>query len=127
MAQVVIPTPLRKFTGNRSSVNTEGTTVKENIDQLARTYPDLAQHLYEEDGSLRDFVRIYVGDEDINVLDKEATAVTEDSVISIVPAIAGGCSVVPDLSPPTKGGEKDRIFRVPPFPKEIVKKKIRFR
>lgn len=90
MAQVVIPTPLRKFTANRSAVDTEGGTVKENIDHVVREFPDIQEHLYDENGALRDFVKIYVGDEDIDALDKDNTRVSSDTVIRIVPAIAGG-------------------------------------
>ncbi len=90
MARVVIPTPLRKFTGERSTIETHGGTVKENIDHVVREYPEIQGHLYDENGSLRDFVKIYVGDEDIDALDKERTTVSADTVIRIIPAIAGG-------------------------------------
>lgn len=90
MAKLLIPTPLRKFTDNQSSFNTDGATVKEAVSQLSETYPDLQKHLLDEEGHIRNFVRIYVGDEDIKSLDNEETKIDETSVISIIPAIAGG-------------------------------------
>ena len=90
MAKIIIPTPLRKFTNNQASVATNGSTIKESINSLAQIYPELQKHLFDTQGDIRNFVRIYLGDEDINQLDRENTPVDEESVISIVPAIAGG-------------------------------------
>jgi len=90
MAQIIIPTPLRKFTANQAKFETEGETVSEAILALTSSYRDLKQHLVDEEGKLRSFVRVYLGDEDINVLQKEATPIEKDSIISIIPAIAGG-------------------------------------
>ena len=90
MAKVFIPTPLRKFTEDKSSVEAQGTTVKEAISNIASTYPDVRKHLLETDGSVRSYIRIYVGDEDIKALNNEETKINADSVLSIVPAIAGG-------------------------------------
>jgi molybdopterin converting factor small subunit len=92
MATILIPTPLRKFTENNSKVETGGQTIKDAITDLAGKYNGLAKHLLDDNGNIRSFIRVYLGDEDINALDKDATAVQDDSVISIVPAIAGGCS-----------------------------------
>ena len=90
MSKVIIPTPLRKFTNQVSTVETQGGTVDEAVNDLAKQYPDLQKHLLDDNGNIRSFIRIFVGDEDIVSLNKGATTVAEDSVISIVPAIAGG-------------------------------------
>ena len=90
MAKLIIPTPLRKFTDNQPSIESAGATVGEAIKDLAQSYPDLQKHLFDDGGGLRNFVRVYVGDDDIKALDNEATKVSEDTVISIIPAIAGG-------------------------------------
>ena len=90
MAKLIIPTPLRKFTENQSTLNSASNTVSEAMENLADTYPDLRKHLFDDDGQIRNFVRIYVGDEDIKTLDNELTTLEEDSVVSIIPAIAGG-------------------------------------
>ncbi len=91
MAKIIIPTPLRKFTDNQSTYETNGTTVKEAIQELTTTFGGLKSHILDPNDNIRSFIRIYLGEEDINSLDKEDTAVADNSVISIVPAIAGGC------------------------------------
>jgi len=90
MATLLIPTPLRKFTENQAQFNSNGTSVKEVIDDLILSHAGLKPHLLDADGNIRSFVRIYVKDEDIQVLQKEHTKVEEDTLISIIPAIAGG-------------------------------------
>ena len=90
MASIIIPTPLRKFTNNEASIQSTGNTVLESVKELANQFPDLSKHLFDAQGKIRQFIRIYVGDEDIHALDKELTQVDTNSVISIIPAIAGG-------------------------------------
>jgi len=90
MAKIIIPTPLRKFTENKSSVESTGGTVLDSMKELATTYPDLKKHLFDDAGEIRNFVRLYVGDDDIDELDSVNTKVDSGTVISIIPAIAGG-------------------------------------
>ena len=90
MATVKIPTPLRKFTNQQSDIETSGKTIYESIVDVAKQFPEIKIHLFDESERIRSFVRIYLGEEDINVLDKENTAVLQNSIISIIPAIAGG-------------------------------------
>jgi adenylyltransferase/sulfurtransferase len=60
------------------------------MNDLLAQHPDLRRHLYADDGKLRAFVNLYVNDEDIRYLQKEATAIKDGDSISIVPSIAGG-------------------------------------
>ena len=92
MSKIIIPTPLRKFTENESTALTKGNTVGESLRQLADLYPDIRKHLHDDSGKLRSFIRVYVGEEDIKALQGEDTPVEEGTVISIIPAIAGGRS-----------------------------------
>ena len=48
--------------------------------------------MIDENGKIKRFIRIYLGDEDIKTLNDEATTVDKESVVSIIPAIAGGIS-----------------------------------
>jgi len=89
---VLIPTPLRAYTGKHDSVAVDGTTVGEIMSRLTTTHTALRKHLYSEDGKLRSFVNVYVNDEDIRYLQKENTPVSENDIISIIPSIAGGRS-----------------------------------
>ncbi len=90
MAKLIIPTPLRKFTDNQGSFVSAGNTVKDVINDLIAHYTGLKQHLLDDQGSIRSFVRVYVGDEDINRLHGEQTPIQADTVVSIIPAIARG-------------------------------------
>jgi molybdopterin converting factor small subunit len=90
MSKIHIPTPLRQYTGKQASVDVGGTTVAEAMTALVAQHPDLRRHLYTEEGKLRAFVNLYLNDEDIRYLQKEATALKDSDNISIVPSIAGG-------------------------------------
>lgn len=90
MAQLIIPTPLRKFTDGKGQFQSEKNTVDEVIFELVNQYDALKNQLLDQDGKLRSFVRVYVGDEDIQALNNGSTQVQADTVISIIPAIAGG-------------------------------------
>jgi molybdopterin converting factor small subunit len=90
MSKIHIPTPLRQYVGKQASVDVHGTTVAEAMTALVAQHPDLRRHLYTEEGKLRAFVNLYLNDEDIRYLQKEATAVKDSDNISIVPSIAGG-------------------------------------
>lgn len=90
MATVVIPTPLRKFTNNTARLDIKADTIENTINELTLNFPDLKKHLLDDKGQLRTFVNIFVGNNDIRDLQQEKTPVQADTVISIVPAIAGG-------------------------------------
>ena len=90
MTQVQIPSPLRQYTQKQASVSVSATTVGDALSGLVAQHPDLRRHLFSDDGKLRAFVNVYVNDEDMRYLEKEATALKEGDTISIVPSIAGG-------------------------------------
>jgi molybdopterin converting factor small subunit len=90
MMKIHIPTPLRQYAGKQASVEVQGGTVAEVLSSLVGQHPELRRHLYTDEGKLRAFVNVYLNDEDIRYLQKEATAVKESDNISIVPSIAGG-------------------------------------
>ncbi len=89
---VKVPTPLRSFTGGLAEIALDGTTVGGLVHELAETHPALKRHLYAPDGRLRSFVTVYLNDEDVRNLAREATPVQDGDIVSIVPAIAGGSS-----------------------------------
>jgi molybdopterin/thiamine biosynthesis adenylyltransferase/rhodanese-related sulfurtransferase/molybdopterin converting factor small subunit len=93
MAKVLIPTPLRQFTGKQDSVTVPGATVGEVLSALTTQYPDLRKQIFNDEGKLRSFVNVYLNDEDIRYLGKDATPAKDGDTISLVPSIAGGSSV----------------------------------
>ena len=90
MAKILIPTPLRQYVDKKDSVELGGTTVGELLGALTSQYQDLRRHLYNDEGKLRSFVNVYVNDEDIRYLSKDATPIKDGDTVSIVPSIAGG-------------------------------------
>jgi adenylyltransferase/sulfurtransferase len=86
-----IPTPLRRFTEERGEVQVEGTTVGEAMKDLVRRHPALERHLYSDDGNLRNFVNLFLNDQDVRHLDgKNGAPVSPGDTLSIIPSIAGG-------------------------------------
>jgi adenylyltransferase/sulfurtransferase len=88
--KIHIPTPLRRFTGDLGEVEVEGATVGEALRDLTRRHPALERHLYGEDGALRSFVNVFLGDEDVRHLERERTPLAAGATLSIIPSIAGG-------------------------------------
>jgi molybdopterin/thiamine biosynthesis adenylyltransferase/rhodanese-related sulfurtransferase/molybdopterin converting factor small subunit len=88
--KILIPTPLRPFTGKQDAVEIDGTTIGELLANLTTKYEGLKPHLYNEQGKLRSFVNVYLNDEDIRYLEKEKTQVKAGDTISIIPSVAGG-------------------------------------
>ena len=109
MVKILIPTPLRPFTGRQAEVEVEGTTVGEAMTALTTRYPELKRHLYSNEGKLRSFVNLFVGDEDVRHQQGEATALAAGTVLSIVPSIAGGAPE--PLARPTSVLNKEEIAR----------------
>ena len=89
MANIKIPTPLRAYTGNEAKVSADGATVAEALSSLVAQYPELEAHLFD-DGKLRNFVNVFLGDEDIRFLDGVNTEIDADEDLRIIPSIAGG-------------------------------------
>jgi len=90
MAKLIIPTPLRKFSENEATFETAAFTVADAVAELVNEYPDLGKHLLDNNGKIRSFIKIFVGEDDIRSLQGEDTPLEIDTIVSIVPAIAGG-------------------------------------
>jgi adenylyltransferase/sulfurtransferase len=95
--RVIIPTPLRQYTANHDSVEVQAKDVREAIGVLVSEYDQLRRHLLNDQGQLRNFVNVYVNEEDIRYLQKESTPLKEGDTVSIVPSIAGGNMSTMDL------------------------------
>ncbi|MGQ0823489.1 MAG: MoaD/ThiS family protein [Actinomycetota bacterium] len=90
---VRIPTQLRTLSGNAGEVQIDGATVEDVLKGLEAQFPGFGERLFDETGALRRFVNVFVADEDIRFLQNLDTAVADGAVVSIVPAVAGGCDV----------------------------------
>lgn len=92
--KVILPTPLRPYAGNADAVEVQAGTVRDALKALTTQHAQLRRHLFDDAGALRNYVNVYVNEEDIRYLQKDATPLKAGDTISIVPSIAGGSVTV---------------------------------
>ncbi len=90
MATVRIPTQLRTLSGGAAEVDVDGATVGEVLKALDAAHPGFAGRLFDDAGTLRRFVNVFVADEDVRFSDGLDTKVEAGQTVSIIPAVAGG-------------------------------------
>lgn len=122
MATIIIPTPLRKFTNHEPRVDVQATTVKEAINALSVNFPELKKNLLDNNGKIRGFVNLFVGNEDIRNLQQENTVLATNSVLSIIPAIAGGSGQEEQPFSKEELARYNRHIIIPDFGLEAQKK-----
>src|SRR5205807_5979452 len=74
---ITIPTPLRQFADGQSEIQVNAATAGEALDQLTTTHAELRRHLFNDQNTLRNFVNVYVNDEDIRHVNGADTPVKE--------------------------------------------------
>ena len=89
MPSIRIPTPLRPYTANQAQVSVNGSTVGDALNDLTTQYPELRQHLFNG-SQLRNFVNVYLGEEDVRFLGGLETDLETSDSLRIIPSIAGG-------------------------------------
>ncbi|MBA3310220.1 MAG: MoaD/ThiS family protein [Nocardioidaceae bacterium] len=87
---VRVPTILRTYTDGASEVSADGDALGDVLDSLDAAYPGIKGRIVDEQGALRRFVNVYVGNDDVRFLDGLATPVAEGAEVSVIPAVAGG-------------------------------------
>jgi adenylyltransferase/sulfurtransferase len=87
---ITIPTPLRQYAGGNSEFKVDAQTAGEALERLTTDHSELRRHLFNDQNTLRNFVNVYVNDEDIRHGGGTETPVKDGDTIMIVPAIAGG-------------------------------------
>lgn len=88
---VRVPAQLRSLTGGQGEVSVEGETVGAALKALEAAHPGFGERLFDDAGNLRRFVNVFVADEDVRFLSGLDTPVADGQVVSLVPAVAGGC------------------------------------
>jgi molybdopterin synthase sulfur carrier subunit len=87
---VRIPTILRTYTGGASEVSADGGTLSEVIESLETSYPGIRGRILDDQGAIRRFVNVYVGNDDVRFLEALDTSTPEGAQVSVIPAVAGG-------------------------------------
>lgn len=88
--QVRIPTILRSYTGGESEVAASGETLNAVLDDLDANHPGIKARILDEQGAIRRFVNVYVGNDDVRFLDALDTPTPDGAQVSVIPAVAGG-------------------------------------
>ena len=95
---ISIPTALRQFASGQSQIEVEAATAGEALNQLTSVHTALRRHLFSDQNALRNFVNVYVNDQDIRHAAGPETPVKAGDTIMIVPAIAGGATAERDVT-----------------------------
>ena len=88
---VRIPTILRTYTGGESEVSAQGASLAEVLDDLEANHPGIKARILDEQGAIRRFVNVYVGNDDVRFLEALDTKTPDGVQVSVIPAVAGGC------------------------------------
>lgn len=96
MASIIIPTPLRKYTNQNRTFETDKQELSQAIQQFVETYPEVKPNLLDEENNLRSYIKIYIGEDEISPSKNGDVTLKDDTEVSIVPAIAGGCLLLYD-------------------------------
>jgi molybdopterin synthase sulfur carrier subunit len=87
---VRVPTILRTYTDGESEVSATGANLQEVLDDLDNNFAGIKARILDDNGELRRFVNVYVGNDDVRFLDNLATPTPDGTQISVIPAVAGG-------------------------------------
>jgi len=87
---IEIPTAFRRFTDGAPKVDSGATTVAESLNELVTKFPALSRHVRDEQGQIRQFLNVYLNEEDIRFLSGEASTLKDGDKLLLVPSIAGG-------------------------------------
>src|SRR5437868_13870022 len=130
---VTIPTALRQYAGGQSEIEVEARTAGEALDSLTAAHADLRRHLFNEQNRLRNFVNVYVNDEDIRHAEGADTPLKDGDTVMSVPSIAGGAMTEDEVArgqsdasaslPSLSHGEIARQTRQPIIPEVAMRRR----
>jgi len=96
---IEIPTAFRRFTDGTPRVDCSAATVADALNELTSRFPDLSRHVRDDQGQIRQFLNVYLNEEDIRFLGGESCSLKEGDRVLLVPSIAGGCLQPAPLEP----------------------------
>jgi molybdopterin converting factor small subunit len=97
---IEIPTAFRRFTDGLPKIDCcAATTIAEALNHLTAKFPDLGRHVRDDQGQIRQFLNVYLNDEDIRFLGGEACTIKDGDRVLLVPSIAGGSRSFDQQSP----------------------------
>jgi molybdopterin converting factor small subunit len=90
LVTIEIPTAFRRFTDGAPKIDCSATNIAEALEALTSRFPDLSRHVRDESGQIRQFLNVYLNEEDIRFLGGESCSLKEGDRVLLVPSIAGG-------------------------------------
>src|SRR6202049_662919 len=100
---IEIPTVFLRFTCGAPKADCSAATVAEALNQLTTRFPNLSRHVRDDQGQIRQFLNVYLNEEDIRFLGGESCSLKEGDRVLLVPSIAGGAlSRFPPRLAPTR-------------------------
>lgn len=96
---IEIPTAFRRFTDGLPKIDCCAATIAEALNHLTAKFPDLGRHVRDDQGQIRQFLNVYLNDEDIRFLGGEACTIKDGDRVLLVPSIAGGSRSFDQQSP----------------------------
>ena len=87
---IEIPTAFRRFTDGAPKVDCTATTIADALKELTTRFPDLSRHVRDDSGQIRQFLNVYLNEEDIRFLGGNKYAFQDGDEVLLVPSIAGG-------------------------------------
>tara|TARA_Y100001960_G_scaffold222791_1_gene233087 strand:+ start:252 stop:539 length:288 start_codon:yes stop_codon:yes gene_type:complete len=87
---IEIPSALKQYVNNQDEVEVDGSSVEEALDSLCTRFTELKPNLFDGDGKVRNFINVYLNDDDIRYADGMKSEVKDGDSIQIVPSISGG-------------------------------------
>jgi len=86
---IKLPTPLRRHAGQAKVLEVEAATVGEALGKLVEAHPAMRDSLFDSEGRVKQWVRVFLGERDIDDQRGVETPIADGDVISIIPPIAG--------------------------------------
>jgi molybdopterin synthase sulfur carrier subunit len=87
---IEIPTAFRRFTDGAPKIDSSAGTIADALNDLTTRFPAIARHVRDDSGQIRQFLNVYLNDEDIRFLGGESCSLKEGDRVLLVPSIAGG-------------------------------------
>ena len=89
---IEIPSALKQYVNDQDEVEVSGSSVEEVFEALVSEYTEVKANLFDENGKIRNFINVYLNDDDIRYANGLKSKVQDGDTIQIVPSVAGGCS-----------------------------------
>jgi proteasome lid subunit RPN8/RPN11/molybdopterin converting factor small subunit len=93
---VRLPGALRDAVGGENKVTATGRTLDEVFDDIERRHPGFRSRVVDEDGRIKTYVNVYIGDADARTSGGLSAPVPADAEVMVIPAMAGGATAAPE-------------------------------